>query len=64
MEAANGQIRFDAFFRAATGHDPFDYQCRLASGDLAWLWNRIAPPPLNTEPSAPIRPQWPRTLVD
>ena len=28
-----GQTAFDTFFRAATGHEPFDYQRRLAGGD-------------------------------
>jgi hypothetical protein len=26
-------FRFDDFFKTATGHEPFDHQCRLAGGD-------------------------------
>lgn len=26
-------MNFDDFFKAATGHEPFDYQCRLACGE-------------------------------
>lgn len=25
--------KFSPFFRAATGHTPYDYQCRLACGE-------------------------------
>ena len=33
METDARQPQFDAFFRAATGHTPFAYQCRLACGE-------------------------------
>jgi hypothetical protein len=67
---------YTAFFKAATGSLPDDYQCRLAVGDadsrtagtdcesrliniptglgktavvaLAWLWNRVIHPSLNS----------------
>jgi CRISPR-associated endonuclease/helicase Cas3 len=67
---------YTAFFKAATGSLPYDYQCRLAVGDadsrtagtdcesrliniptglgktavvaLAWLWNRVIHPSLNS----------------
>lgn len=87
---------FPQFFRTATGHAPYAYQCRLACGEganldddstlvcgtdcqsqlieiptglgktiavvLAWLWNRVIHPSLNSQQST-NNSQWPRRLV-
>ncbi len=87
-------MKFDTFFTAATGFDPFDYQRRLAGGQrqrnescedwlslrtkliniptglgrtgavvLAWLWNRVMVPSLNSQPATINQSHWPRRLV-
>ena len=34
-----GKMNFGEFFKAATGNEPYDYQCRLACGDAAGFEN-------------------------
>jgi CRISPR-associated endonuclease/helicase Cas3 len=48
METDDRQVRFDDFFRVATGHRPFGYQSRLACGERLpdetekdWLARRV-----------------------
>ena len=80
-----GQMNFDDFFEAATGHVPYDFQRRLAvtalpgscesrliqvptglgktaAVVLAWLWNRVGPPSVSSQPPTPRR-RWPNRLV-
>jgi len=36
------RMTFAEFFKTATKHDPFDYQCRLACGDVENARNAVS----------------------
>jgi hypothetical protein len=46
-------LRFDIFFQSATGHPPYDYQCRLACGAVPQTVGQTSGLPV-TGPPAPV----------
>ena len=71
--AATGNVPYDYQCRLAGGDSGTACRSQLiniptglgktAAVVLAWLWNRVAAPSLNSQPSTKNFPEWPRRLV-
>lgn len=52
------QIKFDDFFRAATAHEPFDYQRRLAEDEVRNAGSQLISVPTGLGKTAAVVMAW------